>query len=106
LGKFGRGNIRAWTVGSDIGYTFRSVQFRPRLGLKADTASGDRDRSNRNLQTFNALFPRGQYFGDVGLIGLANLTDINPSVEIHITDRRAAKGDWAFFWRESRRDGI
>jgi Alginate export len=106
LGKFGRGNILAWTVGSDIGYTFRSAQFRPRLGLKADIASGDRNRSDRNLQTFNALFPRGQYFGDAGLIGLANLMDVHPSADIHITDRMAVKGDWAFFWRESKRDGI
>lgn len=106
MGKFGRGNIRARTAGSDIGYTLRSIRFRPRLGLKADIASGDRERSKHNLQTFNALFPRGQYFGDAGLIGLANLMDLHPSVDFHIAERLTVTGDWAFFWRESTRDGI
>ena len=32
--------------------------------------------------------------------------DVHPSADIHITDRMAVKGGWAFFWRESKRDGI
>lgn len=80
-GAFGHGNIRAWTVASDNGYTLRHARFEPRLDLKADMTSGDRDPSNQNLQTFNAMFPKGIYFGEITLIGPANLIDLQPSVD-------------------------
>jgi alginate export protein len=106
LGSFDQGNINAWAVASDVGYMMRAKRFRPRLGLKADIASGDRDGSDRDLQTFNTLFPRGQYFGDPGIIGLANIVDLHPSLELYLTDHVKATVDWDFFWRESTGDGI
>jgi hypothetical protein len=105
-GKFGRGSIRAWALASDVGYDLGRLRFRPRLGLKADIASGDRDGSDHDLQTFNTLFPRGQYFGELALIGLANLIDLHPSVELHLTKRVTVLGDWDIFWRESVKDGV
>jgi len=58
-GSFGGGDIRAWMVASDTGYTFRYLPLRPRIGLKADIASGDSDPNDRDLQTFNAMFSKG-----------------------------------------------
>src|SRR5438105_12903233 len=43
LGTFGQGQIHAWTAASDTGYTLRTVPWQPRLGLKADIISGDRN---------------------------------------------------------------
>lgn len=106
LGSFGNGNIRAWTVASDNGYTISSVSFHPRLGLKADVTSGDRNPNNPSLQTFNALFPRGAYFGEIALIGPSNHMDLHPSVDLHINRSLTATIDSVFFWRTSLRDGI
>ena len=78
-GRFGRGAITAWTAASDAGYTFRSVRFHPRLGLKANIASGDHNPRDRTLQTFNALFPKGAYFNEASLIGPANFFDVTPT---------------------------
>jgi len=36
--------------------------WRARFGLQADAISGDKGQPN-TLGTFNALFPRGAYFG-------------------------------------------
>ncbi len=105
-GKFGNGDIQAWTVASDTGYTFDSLLFHPRLGLKADITSGDRDPDNPDLQTFNPLFPKGAYFSEDGLIGPANHIDLNPSVDIHFTSGLTLTVNWDFFWRESTHDGI
>ncbi|MGH9880711.1 MAG: alginate export family protein, partial [Pyrinomonadaceae bacterium] len=105
-GGFGRGNIRAWAVASDVGYTLRRIRFHPRLGLKADIASGDRDGSDRHLETFNTLFPRGQYFGEMALIGLANLIDLHPSLDLDLTERVTVSSDWDIFWRQSVKDGV
>ncbi len=105
-GSFGDGDIRAWTVASDTGYTFVSLPFRPRLGLRADIASGDDDPADPDLQTFNPLFPKGAYFSEAGLIGPANFIDLNPSIDLHLAGSVTLTFNWDFFWRESTSDGI
>jgi Alginate export len=105
-GSFGNGDIRAWTVASDTGYTLMSLPLRPRFGLRADIASGDEDPANPDLQTFNPLFPKGAYFSEAGLIGPANFFDLDPCLGLHLTDRVTLLIDWDFFWRESTHDGL
>ncbi len=105
-GSFGNGDIRAWTAASDTGYTFRSLPLRPRLGLRADIASGDENPDNPDLQTFNPLFPKGAYFSEDNLMGPANFIDVNPTLDLHFSDRLGLTLNWDFFWRESERDGI
>ena len=106
FGSFGDGAISAWTAASDTGYTFGSLPLRPRLGLRADVASGDDDPKRPDLQTFNPLFPKGAYFSEAGLIGPANFMDLNPCLDLHIGDHATFIVDWDFFWRESTRDGL
>jgi hypothetical protein len=105
-GSFGNAGIRAWTVASDDGFTLSHVRFRPRLSLKADVTSGDRGRTNPSLQTFNALFPKGAYFGEIALIGPANHMDLQPSVDFRLTKRWTLSPAAGFFWRQSIHDGI
>ncbi len=105
FGKFGDGRIEAWTVASDTGLTL-SMPLEPRLGLKADIASGDRDPNSEPLQTFNPLFPRGAYFSETALIGPVNIIDLHPSVEIKPADGARLYVDWDFFWRQSLSDGL
>ncbi len=106
VGSFGSGTIQAWAASSDSGYTFRSLPLQPRLGLRAEVNSGDRDRNSPNLQTFNALFPRGSYFGEIGLIGPANLMDLHPALDLHILDGLTITLNWDWFWRTNTHDGV
>jgi hypothetical protein len=105
-GSFGNGDIRAWTVASDTGYTLSAYPLHPRLGLRADIASGDADPAGKDLQTFNPLFPKGAYFSEAGLIGPANFIDLNPCIDLHLAEHLTLIFDWDFFWRESTRDGL
>jgi hypothetical protein len=105
-GSFGSANIRAWTLASDNGFTLSRVHFRPRMGLKADVTSGDRDKTDPSLQTFNAFFPKGAYFGEIALIGPANHMDLQPSVDLRLTKRWTLTSEAGFFWRQSIHDGI
>ena len=105
-GRFGPGDIRAWTAASDTGFRIESVKFRPRLGLKADVASGDQDPTDQTLGTFNALFPKGAYFSEADLLGPYNLMDLHPSIELTLTQSLKLTTDADFFWRQSIRDGI
>jgi hypothetical protein len=106
FGNFGGGDISAWTAASDTGFTFTHAVWTPRLGLKADVTSGDRNASDKDLQTFNPLFPRGAYFGENGLIGPENHIDVHPSIELHPTRSITLTADTAFFWRESAGDAV
>lgn len=107
FGSFGDGDVRAWTVASDTGYSAGELlPLAPRFGLKANVASGDRDREDDDLETFNALFPRGSYFNEAALIGPANFFDLHPSVDLHPSDFVTLTLDWDFFWRQSLDDGL
>ncbi|GFO54814.1 alginate export family protein [Geomonas sp. Red276] len=106
LGSFDGGDIRAWTAASDTGYRLEALPFTPRLGLKADIASGDHDPNSRDLQTFNPLFPKGAYFSENGLVGPVNLMNLNPSVELRLPRALTLTANWDFFWRQSTHDGL
>ncbi|MCB0519979.1 MAG: alginate export family protein [Lewinellaceae bacterium] len=104
-GKFGSGNIRAWTLSTEMNYRLPG-NWQPTPGLKAEIISGDRDPGDANLQTFNALYPRGGYFGLLALIGPANLMDVHPSLALTFGKKWNLNLDWDFFWRHRLTDGI
>jgi hypothetical protein len=106
FGRFDGGNIRAWSVASDTGYTFQGLAYSPRIGLKANIISGDRNSNDSNLQTFNPLFPKGKYFGEIGLIGPLNLINAHPNITLHLDECWTLQVGAVFYWRESLGDGI
>ena len=106
FGTFGPDTIRAWTLASNTGYTWRTLPFEPRLGLKADSASGDKDPLDPTLGTFNALYPKGAYFSQADLLGPYNIMDLHPSLAFKVTKSLTLTPDADFFWRQSTRDGI
>lgn len=106
FGTFGDADILAWTLGTDTGCTFASVPLRPRLGLRADVISGGSNANSGRLGTFNPLFPKGAYFGEIALIGPANLFDVHPTLDLHVTEQFTVSVDWDIFWRYSTDDGL
>ena len=108
FGKFGSGDIRAWTASGEFAYTIAGLPWTPELAVRTEFISGDRDPANPTLQTFNPLFPRGAYFGQVALVGPANLMDVHPMLVLHppTGNHLAILLDWDFFWRASRADGF
>src|SRR5262249_18459133 len=96
--------IGAWTLGTETGFTFEKIWGAPRLALKADAISGH--QGGDVLGTFNPLFPRGNYFGEISLIGPANLIDLHPVIEWHPHSRVTWSTDCDFFWRETLNDGL
>lgn len=105
-GTFGAGRIQAWSLQSDAGHTFRDAPLAPRLGLRANVASGDRDPGDADLETFNALFPRANYVLELSLLGPQNFFDIHPFVTIRPARDVSLTADLDLYWRFSRNDGI
>jgi hypothetical protein len=105
-GRFGRGDIEAWTAANAVRYNFEGLPLRPRLGLRFDVASGDLNPHSPNLQTFNPLFPSGAYFNLANPIGPQNIIDLHPVLDLNFGEKLTTTADWNFFWRESLDDGI
>jgi len=103
IGTFGQSRIRAWTLASDTGY--RPVAA-VRLGVRADVASGDADRHDDRLGTFNPLFPKGDYFGLISSLAPSNSMDVHPQFTIDARSDLAITTTWLFFWRQQIDDGI
>jgi len=104
FGTFGDADILAWTAASETGWTLDNASLQPRFFLRADIVSGDRGRSK--LGTLNPLFPKGAYFNEASLIGPLNLMDLQPSVELKLSEALTFSTSCDFVWRESVDDGV
>lgn len=105
-GAFGSGDISAWSIGTETRYTFSDLPLTPFVGVRVDVISGDADPADPDLQAFNPLYPRGQYFGEIGLLGPYNLIDFHPAIGVKPNDQWAITASVDLFWRQSEGDGI
>lgn len=105
-GHFDGDHIRAWSLATETAWSFPQAPLKPRLRLRANIASGDRDPTDGKLGTFNALFPKGKYFGELSPIGPRNIVNVHPSVDFDLGSGVTVELVAARFWRESRGDGI
>jgi hypothetical protein len=100
------GAIRAYTVGAHTGYTPPGARFRPRFGFGGAVISGDRDPSDPDLGSFNPLFPRGSFFGQIAQNGAVNVRVLQPSVTLRFAENLSVIASTYFYWRDSVRDGL
>src|SRR3546814_9822243 len=73
---------RSGMVAANAGYIFPGTAWTPRFGVKTDIASGDHDRSDSPLGTFNAMYPKLAALSEPALVAPANLIDIQPGVSV------------------------
>jgi hypothetical protein len=106
FGRFGAGDISAWSVSTQTGYRLDSIPWKPRLGFKVDAFSGDGNPKGKTLGTFNALYEAGPYFSYAELFGKRDLIDIQPSLRLNPIKRLTLTPNGAFYWRESDQDGL
>jgi hypothetical protein len=106
FGSFGSGDIEAWTLATDTGYTWHKLAWQPRIAINTNIASGDRDPSDPDLQTFNPLFPRGNYFSEAAVLGPFNFYNLHPFLTVTPHPNWTATADLNFFWRLETSDGV
>lgn len=98
--------IRAWSQATETALAFPHARFSPRLRLRANYASGDGAAEDRRLGTFNALFPKGRYFGELTPIGPRNIINLHPGVDFRLASGVTVEVSAAAFWRATLADGI
>ncbi len=107
FGDFGNGDIHAYALASDTGYTFRfSPAVSLRLSLRADLYSGDDDPNDNELNSFNPFFPKGKHISQLAASGLINQRDLHPRINLKMGKHWTLTASSQFIWRDSLEDGI
>jgi hypothetical protein len=104
--QFPKGDIRAWTISSQTGYTFDKMKMQPRIGVNTGITTGDKDPRDPNLQTFFTPFPNGGFFGRIQQNGPLNIQGFRPNITLQLPRRASLTADTFFFWRQSLNDAM
>jgi hypothetical protein len=74
--------------------------------LLASYFTGDKDPNDSKLNTFNALFPKGQYYSWSAEVGHSNLMTLQPGLIWHLEQNLTWTNSVGFLWRENIHDGV
>lgn len=105
-GRFDGRKIRAWTLGSEVGRSFPDLPLAPEAIVRFNIVSGDKDPDDGTLDTFNALFPKGKYFGELSPVGPYNIVSFNPGVALDLGQDVTLGVSAMAYWRYARADGV
>ena len=106
FGDYEGQRIAAWTLGTEIGRSFPALPMAPDATLRFNVVSGDRKADDGRLGTFNALFPKGKYFGELSPVGPTNIISLNPRVSANLGKDVSASVAAMAYWRYSTGDGV
>lgn len=106
FGQLANRRISAWTLSTEAGRSFPALPFAPDATMRVNIVSGDDKAEDGKIGTFNALFPKGKYFGELSPIGPANIISLNPRVAGTIGNGVTASLAAMAYWRFSKVDGI
>ena len=107
FGEFGQGDIHAYALASDTGYTWSLGGLRKmRFSLRADVYSGDNDPNDSDLNSFNPFFPKGKHISQLAASGLINQRDLHPRINLTLDEHWSLTTSALFIWRDSLDDGI
>mgnify|MGYP001177057100 FL=1 len=107
FGSFGQGDIHAYALASDTGYTFSfNRESKLRFSLRADLYSGDDDSTDTDLNSFNPFFPKGKHISQLAASGLINQRDLHPRMTLTLGRHWSITTSALFIWRDSLDDGV
>jgi hypothetical protein len=106
---FQTGNVRgmdltAFAVHAGAGYTF-DTSWLPRLGLAYSFGTGDDDPADKDIQTFQNLFPTNhKFYGQMDVFSWQNMHDLEFSVKVQPIKAVTVKAEYHAFWLETTED--
>jgi hypothetical protein len=106
FGSIGDYNISAWSFQSDMHYIWSERRLKPNLGLKLEYVTGDKDASDKSLNTFNPMFNNPSYFGLLNKMTSMNLKGIHPSFQLAVLPTFRVRTEANFYWRANKNDGL
>ena len=105
FGKLSNLDISAFAVATGAGYHFKGAPMNPQFWLRYDFASGDSNPNDGKYNTFNQLFPFGNYYlGWIDRVGRQNIHDFNAQLNLHPQTWATFTAQYHRFYLANRRD--
>ncbi|MBA2658190.1 MAG: alginate export family protein [Nitrosospira sp.] len=105
FGQYSNQNISAFAVASGAGYHFKGAPMNPQFWLRYDFASGDNNANDGARNTFNQLFPFGNYYlGWIDRVGRQNIHDFNAQINLHPQPWATFTAQYHRFYLANRQD--
>lgn len=105
FGQHSNQDISAFAVASGAGYHFKGTPMNPQFWLRYDFASGDNNLSDGSRNTFNQLFPFGNYYlGWIDRVGRQNIHDFNAQINLHPLPWTTFTAQYHRFYLANKRD--
>lgn len=105
FGEFGSLDIDANMLIALAGYTFNDHPWKPRLGLEWDFASGDKDVTDGERNTFDNLWPTNHlHYGYIDAVSLQNINAYRLTGDIKPTKKLTLQGDYWIFYLDQTTD--
>ena len=97
-------DLTAFAAHVGAGYTF-DIPWKPRLGAEYNFASGDSDPNDREVETFQNLFPTNhKFYGQMDVFSWQNIHDLGVSLKCAPTKQVGLKAEFHAFWLASTDD--
>jgi len=97
-------DLTAFAVHAGAGYTL-DIAWLPRLGVAYNLGTGDDDPTDREIQTFQNLFPTNhKFYGQMDVFSWQNMHDLELSVKAQPTKAITVKAEYHAFWLETTED--
>lgn len=106
FGDIAHNNIRAFNVETDWKYKLINLQWKPKIGLKLDWSSGDKQSGDGKIQTFNPLFVNPSIYSLAAVNTPANLIAIHPNITFYPFEDCSIYLDYSLLYRTSKNDGL
>ncbi|MCK6480945.1 MAG: alginate export family protein [Planctomycetaceae bacterium] len=97
--------LSAFALHGHAGYTFADARGKPRIGVEANWASGDRDPGSGERQSFQTLFPTDHpLYGPMNLTTWKNLREIALFLSLQPAERWTLRFECHRFWVDQDAD--
>jgi hypothetical protein len=104
-GKYGDNLISAWQLAAFAGYRFDNLPLQPRVQIRINAGSGDRDSTDNRLNLFRPLVVKSPIH-DLLANGCGNLFVFSPEVEFRIHPQLLFAARYYLVHRASTNDGL
>ena len=97
-------DLTAFAVHADVGYTL-NFAWLPRFAVGYSFATGDDDPGDKDIQTFQNLFPTNhKFYGQMDVFSWQNIHDLEFDFKIAPLRNLTVRADYHAFWLETTED--
>ncbi len=105
-GSYGNYSVDAFQLNTETGYLLSARDWRPRIAVRFNVASGGASKADRQIYTFQPLQTAPFYYAEGDAIAPANIFNVMPRITIRPARGVIVTFQDSVFWRYSLNDAV